>query len=197
MLSLLSAGRFLLQDDAEIAAAVDAEMRERLSESDESSDAEDDADDSTPNKTSDKSNKQLASSEGEDDEQTPPPPPAAAAKASGRKSQQRQQSADTAGAAGGYGKGSVVRNSMGGKKPDDPLLNFVISEDTRSCNVEVSATSEGAGGGTGQGPQGACAACCLHVVCESISCHSVCGAGAHACSSRARLVLTARHNQAE
>jgi hypothetical protein len=118
------------QDDAEAAAVVDAEMRERLGESDESSDLEDE-DDSTPNAPN---KQQQASSEGEDDD-TPPLPAAAASK--GRKSQQRQSTPDAAGAVAGYSKSKTRRGSVGGKKPEDPLLNYIISEDARSCNVEV------------------------------------------------------------
>jgi hypothetical protein len=117
-----------VQDDIEIAAAVDAEMRERMGESDDSSD---EGDESTPDRE--------ASPSGKDDAEDGSNADPAAAAAKGRKKQQRQAAnADAAGAVAGYSKKRVVRSSVGGKRPEDPLLNFVVSEDALSCNIEVS-----------------------------------------------------------
>lgn len=108
-------------------------MRERLGESDDSSEEEDDGGDGST-----KPRQAAASSEGEDDERSLSPAAAAPAP-KGRKGQQqqRQQSAEAAGAAGGYGKGRLLCKSVGGLRAGEPLLNYVICEDTCSCTVEV------------------------------------------------------------
>ena len=127
-----------LQEDNEIAAAVDAEMRERLGESDDS-DADDEGGSAPNDRSRSQSRATTPASEGEDDAQLQPAAAAAAAgKGKKARQQQQRQGGDAAGAAGGYGKGRTVRSSLGGKKADDPLLNYVVTEDGRSCNVEVS-----------------------------------------------------------
>jgi hypothetical protein len=128
-----------LQEDNEIAAAVDAEMRERLGESDDS-DADDEGGSAPNDRSRSQSRATTPASEGEDDAQLQPAAAAAAGKGKKARQQQQQQrqGGDAAGAAGGYGKGRTVRSSLGGKKADDPLLNYVVTEDGRSCNVEVS-----------------------------------------------------------
>jgi hypothetical protein len=117
-----------VKDDIEIAAAVDAEMRERMGQSDDSSD---EGDDLSPDREESPSGKDDAGDGSNAD------PAAAAAK--GRKKQQRQSAdGDAAGVVAGYSKKRLVRNSVGGKRPEDPLLNFEVSEDALSCNIEVS-----------------------------------------------------------
>lgn len=139
----------VLQDDAEAAAAVDAEMRERLGESSDD-DESDEGDDATAGKRSSKkagaaaTKKQQqqggasrsvspdtddagASEEGEG-------PAAAGGKGSSASQRARQAAADVT---GGFGRGRLMRGSAGGKKPDDPLLNYVLTEDTLTCTVEV------------------------------------------------------------
>jgi hypothetical protein len=144
------------QEDAEIAAAVDAAMRARDGDSSEQEGGESsEGGDDTPGKqrkaAAAAKRKQQQPREGtpgltgttdgdedaSDGEQQTQRPDVAALKARAAAAAGKLLRGTAAAAADLDGEGRTVRGSAGGKKPDDPLLNYVVSEDGLSCTIEV------------------------------------------------------------